>query len=150
MATQNVSNNDASVISTNTIGMTSSNEINLTATNDLDMRSTTGDVFLIAQDGSMVIQGLGAAGSVGIYGETQVVLQTNTGQIILISSPASGVEVNNNTEKANLLVGAGSPNGVITSEVGSIYMNSTGSGVNDRIWVNTDGGTTWTFVVTGA
>jgi hypothetical protein len=30
----------------------------------------------------------------------------------------------------------------------SLYMRSDGSGVNDRMYVNTDSGTTWTAVVT--
>lgn len=46
--------------------------------------------------------------------------------------------------------GAGSPNGVVAASHGSFYLNTAGSGVNDRLWVNTNGGTVWTFVTTGA
>jgi len=43
-----------------------------------------------------------------------------------------------------------SPNGVITAPAGSICLVSSGSGVNDRMWVNTNGVTAWTNVVTAA
>lgn len=46
--------------------------------------------------------------------------------------------------------GAGSPVGVVTSAQGSLYMNTTGSAVDNRLWINTNGGTAWTFVTTGA
>ena len=46
--------------------------------------------------------------------------------------------------------GAGSPNGSLTAAKGSIYLNTSGSGINDRVWVNTNSGTVWTYLVTGA
>lgn len=38
----------------------------------------------------------------------------------------------------------------VSAGKGSLYLRSNGSGVNDRMYVNTDGGTTWTAVVTVA
>jgi hypothetical protein len=43
-----------------------------------------------------------------------------------------------------------SPNGALTAPKGSICLVSNGSGVNDRLWTNTDGGTTWTSVTCAA
>lgn len=51
---------------------------------------------------------------------------------------------------AKVISGAGDPNGVVTAPKGSLYLNLTGSAVNDRAWINTNGITAWTFIVTGA
>lgn len=51
---------------------------------------------------------------------------------------------------ANILSGAGDPNGVVTATKGSLYLNLTGSGAADRAWINTNGGTAWTNLVTAA
>lgn len=51
---------------------------------------------------------------------------------------------------ANILSGAGDPNGVVTATKGSLYLNLTGSGVADRAWINTNGGTVWTNLTTAA
>lgn len=48
------------------------------------------------------------------------------------------------------MAGSGSPNGSVTAPKGSYYMNTAGSGVADRAYVNTDGGTTWTNITTAA
>jgi len=50
----------------------------------------------------------------------------------------------------SVVSGAGNPNGVVTAAKGSLYLNTTGSGIADRAWINTDGGTTWTNVTTAA
>lgn len=44
--------------------------------------------------------------------------------------------------------GSGAP--TVSAGKGSIYLRSDGSGVNDRCYINTDGGTTWTALVTVA
>jgi len=51
---------------------------------------------------------------------------------------------------ANLGVFFGSGAPTLTAAQGSLYMNTAGSGVTDRMYINTDGGTTWTNVVTAA
>ena len=51
---------------------------------------------------------------------------------------------------ANILSGAGDPNGSVTATKGSLYLNLTGSGAADRAWINTNGGTVWTNLVTAA
>lgn len=42
------------------------------------------------------------------------------------------------------------PNGAVTAPVGSLCLVSSGSGTADRLWMNTDSGTTWTSIVTTA
>lgn len=49
----------------------------------------------------------------------------------------------------DFLVGAGAPTG-ITAAKGSLYVNTTGSSASTRMYVNTDGGTTWTSFTTAA
>ena len=47
-----------------------------------------------------------------------------------------------------LSVGSGAP--TIARFKGSLYLNIAGSGAADRMYVNTDGSTTWTNVITAA
>lgn len=49
-----------------------------------------------------------------------------------------------------VLSGAGSPDTVVTAPIGSLYLNTTGSGVADRAFINTDGTTAWTAISTVA
>lgn len=52
------------------------------------------------------------------------------------------------TANFGVFFGSGAP--TLSAAKGSLYMRSDGSGTNDRMYVNTDGGTTWTAVVTVA
>lgn len=54
------------------------------------------------------------------------------------------------TSTANFGVFFGSGTPTLSAAKGSLYMRSDGSGINDRMYVNTDGSTTWTAVVTVA
>lgn len=47
-----------------------------------------------------------------------------------------------------ILSGSGAP--AMAAGKGSLYLRTDGSAVNDRIYVNTDGSTTWTHITTGA
>lgn len=51
---------------------------------------------------------------------------------------------------ANIVSGAGDPNGTVTATKGSLYLNLTGSGPADRAWINTNGATAWTNIATAA
>lgn len=48
-----------------------------------------------------------------------------------------------------IIAGSGAPTGV-TAPQGSLYLNVAGSSTSNRLYVNTDGGTTWTNVTTAA
>lgn len=52
------------------------------------------------------------------------------------------------TANLGVFFGSGAP--TISAAKGSLYLRSDGSGTNNRMYVNTDGGTTWTAVVTVA
>jgi len=60
-------------------------------------------------------------------------------QKLVIGQTNQGVE---------LFWGSGAP--TVTGRKGSLYMRTDGSGINDRMYVNTNGSTTWTSVVTVA
>lgn len=47
-----------------------------------------------------------------------------------------------------IYAGSGAP--TFTAKKGSWYMNTAGSTTNDRMYINTDGATTWTAVTTAA
>ena len=49
---------------------------------------------------------------------------------------------------ANIFAGAGAP--TFSAPKGSFYLNTTGSSTSTRAYINTDGATTWTNVVTAA
>lgn len=49
-----------------------------------------------------------------------------------------------------ILSSTADPNGVITAPLGSMCLVTSGSGAADRVWINTDSGTTWTNVTTAA
>lgn len=53
--------------------------------------------------------------------------------------------------KCQLMSGSGSPNGVVTAPLGSIYSRSdVGASINNRTFVNINGGTAWTAFLTAA
>ena len=52
------------------------------------------------------------------------------------------------TANLGVFFGSGAP--TLSAAKGSLYLRTDGTGTNDRIYVNTDGGTTWTHMVTGS
>lgn len=53
-------------------------------------------------------------------------------------------------EGPKILAGSGTPHGSITAPKGSLYLNIAGTTTNDRLYSNTDSGTTWTAITTAA
>lgn len=49
-----------------------------------------------------------------------------------------------------IVAGAGTPHGSITAAQGSLYLRTDGTTTNDRAYINTDGGTSWTALTTAA
>lgn len=64
--------------------------------------------------------------------------------------PAGGAKAYglSSTTTFGIYFGSGAP--TVSAAKGSLYLRSDGSGTNDRMYVNTDGGTTWTYVTTGS
>lgn len=52
--------------------------------------------------------------------------------------------------RPSVLAGTGDPNTVVSARQGSLYLNVSGSGVGNRLWVNSNGGTTWVAVTTAS
>jgi hypothetical protein len=59
----------------------------------------------------------------------------------------AGLKVSS-TADFGVFFGSGAP--TLSAAKGSLYLRSDGSGINDRMYVNTDSATTWTAVVTAA
>jgi hypothetical protein len=51
---------------------------------------------------------------------------------------------------SGIFAGTGDPNGIVFAPQGSLYLRDDGSGVNNRAYINTDGVSTWTAIVTVA
>jgi len=49
---------------------------------------------------------------------------------------------------SQILSGSGSPSGSITAPQGSLYLRTDGTTINNRAYINTDSGTTWTAITT--
>jgi hypothetical protein len=66
------------------------------------------------------------------------------------ATPAGGAQAIGlgTTAALGIYYGSGAP--TISAGKGSLYLRSDGSGVSDRMYVNTDAGTTWTAVTTAA
>jgi hypothetical protein len=50
------------------------------------------------------------------------------------------------TANYGVFFGSGAP--TLSAAKGSLYLRSDGSGITDRAYINTDGGTTWTALTT--
>jgi len=99
----------------------------------------------------------GASGLVYQSGGTDKFHLRDTGGIrcsVDAGIPASGSTTMSVTFSSagdfGIFVGSGSPSGALTALKGSLYLRSNGTGTNDRAYINTDGGTTWTAIVTVA
>jgi hypothetical protein len=66
------------------------------------------------------------------------------------SPVAGGAQTIQMTSTAGLGVYAGANAPTVSAAKGSLYLRTNGSTTNDRMYVNTDGGTTWTAVTTAA
>lgn len=90
--------------------------------------------------------GTGGTAAFGINGEGVAQFAQTT------SGPAGG------STAARLLLGSSGTLGIyfgsgaptVSAGKGSIYLRADGSGTTDRAYVNTDGGTTWTYLTAGA
>jgi len=93
--------------------------------------------------GALEYSGLEFSGtSSTINTTTQTVL--NSGPRVKLGSGVAG------TGGCQMMSGTLSPNAVVTAPKGSLFLRTDGSGVNDRAYINTDGATAWTAIVTVA
>ena len=76
------------------------------------------------------------------------VVQTNAATAIPAGGTAGAGVTVSSTANFGVFFGSGAP--TLTAAKGSLYLRSDGTTVNDRMYVNTNGSTTWTNVVTSA
>ena len=76
------------------------------------------------------------------------VVQTNAATAIPAGGTAGAGVTVSSTANFGVFFGSGAP--TLSAAKGSLYLRSDGSTVNDRMYVNTNGSTTWTNVVTSA
>jgi hypothetical protein len=97
-----------------------------------------GEVLVRPQNGSGFAQGLAVRGEMA--------------SLMRQTAPVSGGDANSAFTLTSNLIGvyAGTGAPTIAAAKGSLYMRADGSTTNDRMYVNTDGSTGWTAVITAA
>ena len=90
--------------------------------------------------GSLIVQGssISTAGALQTYSATAIPAGGTAGVGLKVSSTAN----------FGVFFGSGAP--TLAAAKGSLYLRSDGSGINDRMYVNTDGSTAWAAVVTAS
>lgn len=100
--------------------------------------STNALTFAGAANGYVFNQHILGASHITAHYATAIPVGGTTGAGLRVSSTAN----------FGVFFGSGAPS--LSAAKGSLYLRSDGSGTNDRMYVNTDGATTWTAVVTVA
>jgi hypothetical protein len=98
-----------------------------TGTDDLDLRLTAAGTGKVT-----------AASSITARSGTAIPAGGTAGAGVMVSSTAN----------FGVFFGSGAP--TLSAAKGSLYLRSDGSTTNDRAYINTDGGTTWTALTTAA
>lgn len=136
---------------------------------------TTSGTVSITQSYCLYNAGTASAVSVGsgtlinmnscVVGSTNTNAVTGAGQIrytpLSFSNTSKTVNVTTQTTRGfgprillsggcEILSGSGSPSGSITAPQGSLYLRTDGTTTNNRAYINTNGGTTWTAITTVA
>jgi hypothetical protein len=89
--------------------------------------------------------------STGAAAHTTIIGTVTAASSVKLQTPTStGVVFQTGATAVSILCGAGDPNTVVTATKGSLYLNTAGSGVGDRAWINTTGAAVWTAVTTVA
>ena len=110
--------------------------VNLTAYNSSLRKGTSGDAITGTGSVNYSLLSYPGAGDTIAAGITQN-LQSTGPKIQLSSGPA-------------IMGGSGSPNGVVTAAKGSMWLRTDGTTINNRFYINSNGGTAWTAGTTVA
>lgn len=110
----------------------------VTGAADLTLRSTGGAVIVSSSEAVADAIQLTATDVAGGVTSNRSITISTAGAGIILPGPVS------------IVSGTGSPDTAVTATQGSLYLRTDGSGVNDRMYINTNGVTTWTAVVTVA
>jgi len=127
-------------INAGTAGMTidSTGVLSLDAAGNTNLTTTGAFTMLVASTaGATTVSSAKAADNAAVL----VSASAADGGITLDAGVVPGVRLTNGTQTVQFLVGTGAPVGVAALQ-GSIFLNVAGTGA-DSLYVNTDGGTTW-------
>lgn len=95
---------------------------------------------------------VGSASRVEIYKNGNIYATDAYDAMAATAIPAGGTTGKGyrffSTANFGVFGGSGAP--TLSAAKGSLYLRSDGSGVSDRAYINTDGGTTWTAITTAA
>ena len=91
---------------------------------------------------------IGASNNQVVLGNASVTQLKSVGVAIPAGGTAGTGFVMSSTANFGVFFGSGAPS--LSAAKGSLYLRSDGSATNDRMYVNTDGSTTWTAVTTAA
>ncbi len=76
-------------------------------------------------------------------GRDSINLVSDVGGVTVSAAAGDGLTLTNGVQTAQILIGAGSPNGIVTGLRGSLFIDVTGSAAT-ILFVNSDGLQTWT------
>ncbi len=135
--------------------VTGTTNINTSGAAATSIGTGTGNVTLGNTTGTMAIRGTSVSFTGAITTNSTVAVGTgltvtagnatiSAGNLV-ISGAANYVQTGGG---ARVYSGTGNPS--LSAAKGSIYMKTDATTTTDRLWINTDGSTTWTFFTTGA
>lgn len=92
----------------------------------------------------------GAGGDIELVevGAGEIIIDGSAGVALKLIGPTDvGITLQDNIQ---VIVGAGSPDGLIAAPAGSLWLRTDPAGATSRMYINTDSGTTWTNVTCAA
>lgn len=128
--------NTANIIANSTAITVSANSAQSLSINAVSFFVGNSSVYTTANQTAINTSSISATSYVKAYTGTAIPAGGTTGSGVRLSSTAN----------FGVFFGSGVP--TLSAGKGSIYLRSDGSGTNNRMYINTDGATTWTAVVT--
>lgn len=148
-ATGNITSSTGNIAST--LGSVAANTTvtagtGITATGG-NITATLGGVFAggTVNAGTNVVAATTVTAGTGITATAGNIAASN-GNITLGTAATSFIFANG----IAIMAGTANPNTSVTAPKGSLFLTSNGSGVGDRAWINTGGGTAWTAITTAS
>jgi hypothetical protein len=111
-----------------------------------DINCSNGATNAITGNGTLNYNYLSYSGSSSIVSSLLTSIPITGGPVLQLAPLSSAF----GTAKIQIMCGAGSPNATITATKGSIFSRTDPADATSRIYVNTDGGTTWTNITCAA
>jgi len=135
----------------NTFVLFGNNQVDQTAAGNYALlQQTDGSTFLNASTGKIISFAINnvvkATITAGNLTSVSSIISNSATAIPAGGTAGVGLRVSS-TSNFGVFFGSGAPS--LAAAKGSLYLRSDGSGVADRCYINTDGSTTWTNVVTG-